>query len=270
MARHEQHKETEAHRLPHLPSKVSDAPLLHLSPSNIDRHVKCDEQRPGCERCNAANITCAGYEKARHVEVRRPRSRHTTAQPSVAAHSRAAIATPDLASPLLSAAPTNQKALSKAFPPRFREDGLPLVALPVNPHEDYRPHNGARPVLAYHQYLFRTLPLLFPRDHEHFWGDRLCDAAWEVEYVFDTITALGSMHRAALLLSTPREIDRHRGLDTQVMATQAYVKVLQRLAASLEEAEKSPDILVAVLILLTYFEVGAFPCRREKAGYVLT
>ncbi len=72
------------------------------------------------------------------------------------------------------------------------------------------------------------------------------------------------MHRAMLLLSTPREIDQRRGLDTKVMAAQAYVKAFQGLSASLEEAEKSPDILVAVLLLLTYFEVSSRHSRRRN------
>jgi hypothetical protein len=67
------------------------------------------------------------------------------------------------------------------------------------------------------------------------------------------------MHRAALLLSTLSKNDRHRGLDTRVIAAQAYVRVVQHFSNSLKEAEKSPHVLVAVLILLTYFEVSFSP-----------
>jgi hypothetical protein len=67
------------------------------------------------------------------------------------------------------------------------------------------------------------------------------------------------MHRAALLLSTLSENAQHRGLDTRVMAAQAYVRVVQHLSNSLKEAEKSLHVLVAVFTLLTYFEVSFSP-----------
>lgn len=52
------------------------------------------------------------------------------------------------------------------------------------------------------------------------------------------------------------ENDQNRGLDTKVIAVQAYTKALQELSGCLDEAEKSLDILTAVLVLMAYFEVS--------------
>ena len=148
-----------------------------------------------------------------------------------------------------------------------REDGLPLIALPVNPRRTERPLNAARPLLAYHQFLFRTLPVLFPSENMLFWRDGICEAALEIEYVFNAITALGTMHRAVLLLSQANENDRSRGLDSKVMAVQWYIKALQSLSENLEDARKYPDIMVGVLLLLAYFEVRS---QREcTAAFLL-
>ena len=44
-------------------------------------------------------------------------------------------------------------------------ESLRLIALLTNPRSGQRPHDRARGILAYHQFLFRTLHLLFPADH---------------------------------------------------------------------------------------------------------
>ncbi|KAH8892894.1 hypothetical protein GQ53DRAFT_861138 [Thozetella sp. PMI_491] len=222
------------------------------------RHVKCDERKPECERCEAGNIACAGYEQTRRVPSRRPKRVQPAPQPLPSSLTPPdSIQNLDLAGTFPVEALNYRISLGEFPSAGFRADGLPLVALPVNPRDLSRPHNAARPVLAYHQYLFRTSPLLFPARHMYFWQDRLCGSAWETEYIFDAVTTLGTMHRAVLLMSTPREVDQHRGLDTEVVTAQAYAKTVQGLTGSRQETEKSPDVLVAVLLLLTYFECFA-------------
>ncbi|KAH8669145.1 hypothetical protein BX600DRAFT_267535 [Xylariales sp. PMI_506] len=220
------------------------------------RHVKCDEKKPTCERCEAANITCAGYEQVRRVQVRRSRHHHSASQSHLVdpQHRVLPMAPTSTSHKALADSWETQKAWVELPVHNSRPDGLPLVALPTNPREQCRPHDAARPILAYHQYLFRTVSLLFPEAHLYFWRDRLSEAAWELEYVFEAIIALGTVHRAVLLLSTPRDIDKHRGIDTQVIAAQAYVKAIQSLSASFQDAERSLDTLAAVLVLLAYFE----------------
>lgn len=198
------------------------------------RRVKCDETTPECQRCIAANVECAGYEQRRRINLRpqlQQASSHSVPSPAGSA------SVPDPPSP------------------SFRADGLPLVGFPRNPRPLQRPHTRARDVLAYHQFLFRTLPVLFPEDDLTFWRDELCEESWETEYIYDTIMALGGLHRGILLLSTSSENDRNRGLDTKVIALQSYTKALQELSEQLPEAEKSLDILVGVFVLLAYFEV---------------
>lgn len=75
-----------------------------------------------------------------------------------------------------------------------------------------------------------------------------------------TFSSLGSMHRAVLMMSMPGESDRDRGLDTKVIAIQAYTFALQELSRYLEEAKKTQDVFIATLILMAYFEVMRHIC----------
>jgi Fungal Zn(2)-Cys(6) binuclear cluster domain len=204
------------------------------------RRVKCDEGRPTCQRCGAANIECAGYEEKRRLDIGKLNSGaskrlSSSSSPAVAVESQR----PHTGGSLLD------------LNVQHRENGLPLVGLPVNPTQFQRPHARARDLLAYHQFVFRTLPVLFPSHHMFFWRDYLCEQCFDTEYVYDTITALGSMHRATLLLSQEDENDRNRGLDTKVIACQAYTRALQEFS----NADKSTACFVGVIILCAYFEV---------------
>ncbi|KAJ9601879.1 hypothetical protein H2200_013628 [Cladophialophora chaetospira] len=209
-----------------------------------------DEGKPTCERCNAANVECAGYEQRRQIEPQP--SRTDNASTSATPRSAAVPGVSASASPNYTIRHANSFA---TVYPKFRTDGLPLIALPTNPRSDQRPHARARDILAYQQYLFRTLPLLFPAEHLHFWRDRLCEEAWDIEYIFLTIAALGGVHRAVLMMSTPSKHDTSRGLDTKVIAVQTYTEALQRISELSLKTDDSLDVFVAALVLLAYFEV---------------
>lgn len=237
------------------------------------RRVKCDERKPACHRCTIANVECAGYAPKRHIDVRLP-TRASQSQQSSPADDQA-IDDDDVRSDRLqtspqgppgstpSGPPSGPASTPAAYPaafalprPQFRHDGLPLVGLPSNPRLSQRPCAASREVLAYHQFFFRTLPMLFPADHLPFWRDRLCDEAWCVEYAQRGLLALGCMHRAALMISMLGENDQARGLDTKVIAVQEYTQAFQELSSRLDEAEKSLEVLSAILILMAYFEVS--------------
>lgn len=100
------------------------------------------------------------------------------------------------------------------------------------------------------------MPNIFPLESLSFWRDYICQEAWEVEYVFDAIVALGSMHRATLLLSQQSENDRHRGLDTKVIAIRAYANALQGVSDNLAYDQIPMALLLGVLILFAYVEVN--------------
>ncbi|KAM6484726.1 hypothetical protein HDV62DRAFT_404522 [Trichoderma sp. SZMC 28011] len=215
------------------------------------RHVKCDERKPECERCEAGNIECAGYLPKKQVQVREPQRR---------SHRRGTSSTLNSTQSLSPNSPSSPSSVGDALnysQQLFRNDGLPLIGLPSNPRPSQRPLAGAREVLAYHQFLFRTLPILFPAEHLWFWRDRLCEEAWGIEYLYMMFSSLGSMHRAVLMMSMPGENDQDRGLDTKVIAIQAYTFALQELSRNFEEAKKTQDILIATLILMAYFECFA-------------
>jgi hypothetical protein len=111
-------------------------------------------------------------------------------------------------------------------------------------------------MLGYHQYLYRTLPILFPPETFYFWREFLCEAAWETEWVFDAIVALGSMHRAALLLSQQGRNDRDRGLDTKIVAIQIYIRALEGVSGDLARTQTPAPLAVGVLVLMAYIEVS--------------
>ncbi|RFU80204.1 hypothetical protein TARUN_2014 [Trichoderma arundinaceum] len=216
------------------------------------RHVKCDERKPECERCEAGNIECAGYLPKKRVEVRDSQRRGHRRGTSSTVSNIAAVS-PQSLSPETSSLLSLGDTVSYSHQ-LFRNDGLPLVGLPSNPRPAQRPLAGAREVLAYHQFLFRTLPILFPAEHLWFWRDFLCEEAWGIEYLFMMLSSLGSMHRAILMMSMPGENDQDRGLDTKVIAIQSYTFTLQELSRCFEDAKKMQDILIATLILMAYFE----------------
>jgi hypothetical protein len=216
------------------------------------RRVKCDERKPSCKRCESVNIHCAGYQQKQYVEARRPRilTSPTTAEQPL----------PD------NSAPPTEPVCTFLAPASERplENGFPLGWLPNYPRPDQRPGQGARHVLGYHQFLSRTLPLLFPREHMYFWRDLLCEEAWGIEYLHLTMTSLGNLHRAVLMLSAKEEITQTSGLDIKIHAVQAYTQALQELSNQIDEAKKTPGILVAVFCLMAYFEVSGFLHRTAR------
>lgn len=199
------------------------------------RRVKCDEKKPTCDRCQAANVYCDGYDSQRHVESR----------------------TQSLADDSVLAKPASSPSKYHSAFIKYRADGLPLVGWPDNPaYSERPPHQRARDVLAHQQYTFRTAPLLFKEEHLYFWKDLILQTAWYYEYVYDIVLALGTVHRASLLLSQPYE--RWKGLDTKVIALQMYGDALQQLSAEFRNGKRCMDIQVGVLLLLVYFEVGIY------------
>lgn len=196
------------------------------------RHVKCDERKPLCQRCQAANLVCNGYESKRYVAPK-PRPKFSSSGQD---SQKAPTTIPDLAS---------------EYPSLL----LPLVALPNNPRESQRPHSRARDVLAHHQYNFRTVSMLFREDHLYFWRDHILEAAWEIEYVWDAVISIGTIHRSVLLLAQPH--DQWRGYDVKVVGLAYYGNALRRVSGEVGAQNDIPrELLIAVLLLLTYFEVG--------------
>ena len=202
------------------------------------RRVKCDETKPTCRRCEAANVECNGYEQKRHVNARRSkRSASVVGAPRV--HAAGCVSDHQIA-------PAH---------PKFREDGLPLIGFPNIPNLAQRPHDRARDLLAYHQFMFRTLFTLFPPEHLHFWRESMCEAAWDTEYIYDAIMALGTVHRCCLMRSQSDEEDQNRSMDTQVIAAKAYTTALQKLSHDIEVAKKTMPLLIGTLVFFAYLEV---------------
>lgn len=78
------------------------------------------------------------------------------------------------------------------------------------------------------------------------------------------MTSLGNLHQAVLMLSANEGITQTSGLDVKIHAVQAYTQALQELSSQIDEAIKTPDILVAVFCLMAYFEVSDFLQRMAR------
>lgn len=74
--------------------------------------------------------------------------------------------------------------------------------------------------------------------------------------MFDAIVALGSIHRAALLLSGKGSSDRDRGFDTKIVAIQTYIRALEGVSRDISENSRATPLAVGVLILMGYIEVS--------------
>lgn len=217
------------------------------------RRVKCDEQLPTCRRCITANIECAGYEQRRVIMP--------LVSPGSGNENNTTLGRS-----------SHQDSTSHGFismnhtDPHQAPGWKPIVAFPSHPRPSQNPGPGARHVLGYHQTLLRTVHILFPANHLHFWRDDLFQEAWSCEYLYLTIVALGNMHRAALMGASLHECDEATGLDMKITAVQLYIKALEDLEHHLEEAKQTPTLLVATLCLMAYFEVsGSYIPSRQIA-----
>jgi hypothetical protein len=84
----------------------------------------------------------------------------------------------------------------------------------------------------------------------YFWRDLLCEEAWGIEYIHLTMTALGNLHRGVLMLSANEEITQRSGLEIKIHAVQAYTQALQELSSQMDDAKKTPTLLIAVFCLM--------------------
>jgi hypothetical protein len=128
--------------------------------------------------------------------------------------------------------------------------------LPCNPRLTQRPSLGARHVLGYQQVLLRTLHILFPSEHLSFWRDELLQEAWGCDYLYLTFVALGNMHRVALMANSNDDKEKASSLDLKITAVQIYTEALRELSVGIEEAKRTPVLLVSTLCLMAYFEVS--------------
>ena len=108
-------------------------------------------------------------------------------------------------------------------------------------------------MLGYHHFLSRTLPLLFPLEHMYFWRDVICQEGWGSESVQLTLTALGNLHRAVIMMTYRDETVQQSGLNEKLSAVQQYTQALQELATHLDDAKLTPEVLIGVLCLMAYF-----------------
>lgn len=119
------------------------------------------------------------------------------------------------------------------------------------------PHWRQEQLPLYHHFVTATAVRLFRNDHVGFWRDHVAQISAGSDLVYQALLSVGAIHRGLLLKcqdGTVEEASRSR-----VLGLKAYGVTLRLLSNYLTQ-EKNPDmpVLLIVLILLTYFEVGIY------------
>lgn len=193
------------------------------------RRVKCDERRPICEKCHAANVACSGFQPPRGLP----------AQTKPAAEELG----PKKEVPQVQLPTTNSDV---KISPLYGYFGSLLAAT--------KPHRRAFEVLGHQQYVLKTAKLLFSSHQLSFWQGYLVEVAWTAEHVYDAIVSLGVMHQAALLLSDPKQ--RVLGVNSKIAAFQLYASALNSMTDYYGRNAGPSETSIAALLLLGFFEVS--------------
>jgi len=180
------------------------------------RRVKCDEARPVCARCKAANFVCAGYEPQRQVVQNHTKTLVNITPQTDSEHLEVKTSFPELSWRETS----------------FRRDQLPL----------------------YHHFVTTTVNRLFRKDHVGFWRDEVAQMSYDQDLVHEALLAIGAMHRASLIqcqAGCAQEAARFK-----VLGFRAYGSALHLLPKYLgRNTAKDMLAVLIVLVLLAYFEV---------------
>lgn len=194
------------------------------------RHVKCDEAKPRCRRCLAANVHCEGYQMARNV-FSRAGSRQYHCSGAITADNPTSI--------------PNRTDLIRS------DQALTLVS--ISPGPTLIPYN----LECYHHFITIAVARLFRKDHMLFWRDQVAQWAWSLDFVHEAVLSLGAVHRSYMLLSCHGAASKaHEAKRLRDLGNQCYSKALPSIAKHLVNIknEKLSAMLVAV-VLLIYFEV---------------
>jgi hypothetical protein len=123
------------------------------------RKIKCDEAKPSCARCRAANYICGGYSEPRRASPTYPALSED--------ESSSAVVVP-------AQGPSSELSLRQTT---WRQDQLP----------------------AYHHFVTTTVVRLFRHDHLVFWRDQVAQMSYGRDVVYEALLAVGAVHRASLL-----------------------------------------------------------------------
>jgi hypothetical protein len=189
------------------------------------RRVKCDEKKPVCGRCLSANFVCEGYDPPRVARV---------APSSSTGSSVISVSAPRQTSPSSSVSSQGSSPNSELS---WRHSNWQQEQLPL-----------------YHHFVTTTVVRLFRNDHVSFWRDQVAQMSFNSDLVYESLLAVGALHRATLLScqgGCAKEAAKIRGLGFQ-----AYGNTLRLLPTHLSRNSTSEIFTCLVsLMLLTYFEV---------------
>jgi Fungal Zn(2)-Cys(6) binuclear cluster domain/Fungal specific transcription factor domain len=182
------------------------------------RRIKCDERKPTCARCEAANFVCEGYPTPR----RAPSAASGSPTPSGSTRS-------PKRSPPLEDSPFSGLSWR---PTSWRQEQLPL----------------------YHHFVTTTVVRFFRIDHVTFWRDEVAQMSVGFDLVYEALLAVGALHRASLLNCQNK--DGPEAARSRVLGLHAYGNALRMLPNHLNQTALRESVAVqAVLILLTFCEV---------------
>lgn len=119
------------------------------------------------------------------------------------------------------------------------------------------PHWRQEQLPLYHHFVTATAVRLFRNDHVGFWRDQVAQISVGSDLVYQALLSVGAVHRGLLLRCQDGSVEE--ASRSRVLGLKAYGVTLRLLSNYLRQ-EKKPDmpVLLIVLILLTYFEVGIY------------
>lgn len=124
------------------------------------------------------------------------------------------------------------------------------------------PHWRQEQLPLYHHFVTATAVRLFRNDHVGFWRDHVAQISAGSDLVYQALLSVGAIHRGLLLGCQDGGVEE--ASRSRVLGLKSYGVTLRLLSNYLRQ-EKKPDlpVLLIVLILLTYFEVGyIFPTQE--------
>lgn len=186
------------------------------------RRVKCDEIKPVCKRCIAADVICDGYPKQKNVPSR------TEPTPITG---------------------TSQERLPVELAFQVSPSPAPsLLAIS-------QPENDRVSLGFYHHFITSTIPRLFEGDHCEFWLHHVTSKAWHDRLVLDAILAVGAAHQSCLMSSSRTHSSDIIRL--KVSGLHSYSKSVQSISKRMTESEEDDsESIIIVVILLSYFEAS--------------
>ncbi|ETI22669.1 hypothetical protein G647_06745 [Cladophialophora carrionii CBS 160.54] len=195
------------------------------------RRIKCDEGKPGCQRCIKSNIRCGGYAPPK-IRLFDPASSSSTPTTPPAAPPTTTLAAPP-GEPEPDPAPPRDPQFQSYLSSYPHPQELALVPI-FGTQEDYR---------CFQFFLEKTSNLISVYSKPYLWSVLLPQATWHQPSIKHSVIALASLHQSLTTLGAPSQRANHNFMFHYNAAIRSLV------------ADKPPiDIVLAACVIFWALE----------------